>query len=597
MALFAPSESPAVVVKEIDLTGGVPNVQSTTGAMTGNFRWGPVLQRQNIANEAELVSTFAAPDDTNAIDFLTATQFLRYSSNMVVVRNIDSDGNGNEAASAFTLQDGTAVAAGLDNPLILNTADFATRQAGLEAVVDSAGDQYGFVAKFPGDLGNSLKVSFLPAQSSDSAWDLWDYNGSFDARPATSTFAAANGASYDEMHVVIVDEDGKFSGTRGTVLETFPNLSIVKGAKNTEGSSIYAKDVINATSQYAWLINFNSVLDSVGGGSTIVNNKNYILDSADRVATDISFSNGANSGTLKIGAHLSGNDLFEDRDQVEVDFLIAPNFATATDQQTVVNDLVATAQSLRKDCMVVSSPNRDAILATSNDATRVTNTVTTVSGFTKSSYLVVDNNFVKVYDKYNDKYVDIAAASTVAGIMAATDYNRAPWFSPAGTRRGQLLGITSIAYSPTKGQRDTLYKAGVNPIANIPGQGVLLFGDKTFLGRVSAFDRINVRRLFLVLERAIGRAAEQVMFEFNDEFTRAEFVNIIEPVLREVKGRRGISDFRVVCDETNNTGAVIDRNEFIANIFIKPARSINYVSLNFVAVRTGVDFEEVVGTV
>ena len=596
MALFAPSESPAVVVKEIDLTGGVPNVQSTTGAMTGNFRWGPVLQRQNIANEAELVATFASPDDTNAIDFLTATQFLRYSSNMVVVRNIDSDGSGNEAASAFTLRDGSASSTGLDNPLILNTTDFSTRQAGLEAV-DSGGDLYGFVAKYPGDLGNSLKVSFLPAQSSDSAWDLWDYNGSFDARPETSTFAQANNATYDEMHVVIVDEDGKFSGTRGTVLETFPNLSILKGAKNTEGSSIYAKDVINATSQYAWLINFNSALAIAGAGDTVTSGTSYLLTGANRVATDISFSNGANSGTLKIGAHLSGNDLFEDRDQVEVDFLIAPNFATATDQRTVVNDLVATAQQLRKDCMVVSSPNRDAILSTSNDATRVTNTVATVSGFTKSSYLVVDNNFVKVYDKYNDKYVDIAAASTVAGIMAATDYNRAPWFSPAGTRRGQLLGITSIAYSPTKGQRDTLYKAGVNPIANIPGQGVLLFGDKTFLGRVSAFDRINVRRLFLVLERAIGRAAEQVMFEFNDEFTRAEFVNIIEPVLREVKGRRGISDFRVVCDETNNTGAVIDRNEFIANVFIKPARSINYVSLNFVAVRTGVDFEEVVGTV
>ena len=596
MALFAPSESPAVVVKEIDLTGGVPNVQSTTGAMTGNFRWGPVLQRQNIANEAELVATFASPDDTNAIDFLTATQFLRYSSNMVVVRNIDSDGTGNEAASAFTLEDGSASSTGLDNPLILNTTDFSTRQAGLEAV-DSGGDLYGFVAKYPGDLGNSLKVSFLPAQSTDSAWDLWDYNGSFDARPETSTFAQANNATYDEMHVVIVDEDGKFSGTRGTVLETFPNLSILKGAKNTEGSSIYAKDVINATSQYAWLINFNSALAIAGAGDTVTSGTSYLLTGANRVATDISFSNGANSGTLKIGAHLSGNDLFEDRDQVEVDFLIAPNFATATDQRTVVNDLVATAQQLRKDCMVVSSPNRDAILSTSNDATRVTNTVATVSGFTKSSYLVVDNNFVKVYDKYNDKYVDIAAASTVAGIMAATDYNRAPWFSPAGTRRGQLLGITSIAYSPTKGQRDTLYKAGVNPIANIPGQGVLLFGDKTFLGRVSAFDRINVRRLFLVLERAIGRAAEQVMFEFNDEFTRAEFVNIIEPVLREVKGRRGISDFRVVCDETNNTGAVIDRNEFIANVFIKPARSINYVSLNFVAVRTGVDFEEVVGTV
>ena len=181
--------------------------------------------------------------------------------------------------------------------------------------------------------------------------------------------------------------------------------------------------------------------------------------------------------------------------------------------------------------------------------------------------------------------------------MASTDLSAAAWFSPAGQRRGQYFGVASLAYSATKAERDTLYKAGINPIVNIPGQGVLLFGDKTYLGRPSAFDRINVRRLFLVIERAIARAAKNVMFEFNDEFTRAEFVNIVEPFLREIQGRRGITDFRVVCDETNNTGAVIDRNEFIANIFIKPARSINYVTLNFVAVRTGVDFEEVVGAV
>ena len=244
------------------------------------------------------------------------------------------------------------------------------------------------------------------------------------------------------------------------------------------------------------------------------------------------------------------------------------------------------------------SPPRDTVVNVINTSDIVTNTVAKANAVTKrSSYSFMDNNFLKVYDKYNDQFIHIPAASSTAGLMAMTDRNRAPWFSPAGARRGGYLGITSISYSPTKTQRDTLYKASVNPIANIPGQGTLLFGDKTMLNRSSAFDRINVRRLFLVLERAIARAAEQVLFEFNDEFTRAEFVNIIEPVLREVKGRRGITDFRVVADDTNNTAAVIDRNEFIANIFIKPARSINYVTLNFVAVRTGVDFEEVVGTV
>jgi phage tail sheath protein FI len=209
----------------------------------------------------------------------------------------------------------------------------------------------------------------------------------------------------------------------------------------------------------------------------------------------------------------------------------------------------------------------------------------------------MDNNYLKVYDKYNDEFIHIPAASSTAGIMAATDVSAAAWYSPAGPRRGQYLGVTGIAYSPNKAERDVLYRNGVNPIANIPGQGLLLFGDKTKLARPSAFDRINVRRLFLVIERAIALAARNVMFEFNDEFTRAEFTGVVEPFLRDIKGRRGITDFRVICDETNNTGAVIDRNEFVATVLVKPARSINFVTLNFVAVRTGVDFSEVAGAV
>jgi phage tail sheath protein FI len=269
---------------------------------------------------------------------------------------------------------------------------------------------------------------------------------------------------------------------------------------------------------------------------------------------------------------------------------------TTNGQVTVVNDLVSIANG-RKDCVVCASPARNDVIGLNNETTITNNIVATSANFTKSSYLIMDGNFLKVYDKFNDQYLEIPAASSTAGLMAETDRNAAPWFSPAGTKRGQYLGVTSIAYNPGKTNRDTLYKAGVNPVVNLQGSGVILFGDKTLLNRPSAFDRINVRRLFLVLERAIARAAENVMFEFNDEFTRAEFVNIIEPVLRDVKGRRGITDFRIVADETVNTPEVIDRNEFIANIFIKPARSINYVTLNFVAVRTGVDFEEVVGTV
>ena len=387
-----------------------------------------------------------------------------------------------------------------------------------------------------------------------------------------------------------------FTGTRGEVLETFPFVSKASNAKGPDGTSNYALDVINARSQYVWMAGWGAsgTFDS-DAGTAATSGTNYSTSARD-VRTS-SLASGADADGISTGQYLIGFDLFEDKDQITVDFLIAPGMASRANQTTVVNDLVSIAQQTRKDAVVVTSPARSDIVNVSSAATQTTNAVATSDTFTNSSYLVVDNNYLKVYDKYNDKFRFIPAASSTAGIMAATDLNAAPWFSPAGPRRGQYLGITALAYTPNKSQRDTLYKAGVNPIANIPGQGVLLFGDKTKLARPSAFDRINVRRLFLTIERAVALAARNTLFEFNDEFTRAEFVNIVEPFLREIQGRRGITDFRVVCDETNNPASVIDRNEFVANIFIKPARSINYITLNFVAVRTGVDFEEVAGTV
>lgn len=578
MALFTPSESPAVVVKEIDLTGGVPNVQSTTGAIVGNFRWGPVEQRTAVANEAQLVETFASPDTVNTIDFHSAAYFLRYSSSMQIVREVTSVAKN---AVSTTGQTGAATPPA---ELVKNKDDFDAQLSALDS------DAHTFVAKYPGVLGNSLRVSLCPAN--DSAFNAWTYKSSFDAAPDTSAYATGKSATDDEVHVAVVDINGEFSGTAGTVLETFPFLSQASDAKNTDGTVNYIKDAINDRSSYVWMVGFDS--DYSFGGTAATSGKDFNSLVA---STNYDFTQGVNSAALTTTEFATGYDLFEDKDIIEVDFLIAPGMSSTTDQTTVVNDLTTTAQSLRKDCVVVTSPARDDIVNLTNPATITTNVVATANTFTNSSYLIMDGNYLKVYDKYNDQYINIPAASSTAGLMAATDLNRAPWFSPAGSRRGQYLGITAIGWTPTKAQRDTLYKASVNPIANIPGQGVILFGDKTKLNRPSAFDRINVRRLFLVLERAISRAAEQVLFEFNDEFTRAEFVNIIEPVLREIKGRRGITDFKVVADATNNTAEVIDRNEFIANIFIKPARSINYVTLNFVAVRTGVDFEEVVGTV
>lgn len=578
MALFAPSESPAIVVKEVDLTGGVPNVQTTTGAFVGDFSWGPIEKATRVSGEASLVETFGAPTESNAIDFLSANYFLKYSNSLQVVRAASS-----AAKNAYV--------GGSSAPLIKNADTF---DAGTWT-------QNGWVAKYAGTLGNSLAVSVLSTTANnqtdiDSDFNAWTYKGSFDAAPGTSVYAAGVGASFDEAHVVVIDQDGLISGTQGTVLETFPYVSLASNAKTTEGVSNYVRDVVNAQSEYVYLAGDSDFSDTIGINDTIstaaASGVTFFDSGNASSGTLISLANGVNSATLGTSDYATGFDLFEDKDTIQVDFIIAPQATDRTTATTIVNDLVVTAGTTRKDCVVVASPARTDIV---NSSTPVASAVTTANTFTNSSYLVVDNNYLKVYDKFNDKYRFIPAASSTAGIMAASDLNTAPWFSPAGARRGQYLGITALAYSPTKPERDTLYKAGINPIANLPGQGVLLFGDKTKLNRPSAFDRINVRRLFLVVERAIALAARNSMFEFNDEFTRAEFVNIIEPFLREVKGRRGITDFRVVCDETNNTAEVIDRNEFIANIFIKPARSINYITLNFVAVRTGVDFEEVAG--
>ena len=585
MALGTPSASPAVVVKEIDLTGGVPNVQSTTGAIVGDFRWGPVEQRVLIDNEATLAATFATPDSATTIDFHSASYFLRYSGSLQVVREMTAAAKNSRSTTGQAATDSDG---GLSEPVVKNETDFLGQQSTLAA------GSHTFIAKYPGELGNGLKVSVCPPDT--AAFAAWAYKDDFDAVPGTSDFASDINAQNDEIHIAVIDSDGQFSGVRGAVLETYPFVSTGTNAKNADGTTNYSLDIVNARSDYIWMVGHDSNFKVAGAGTALTNGANFDPTNL-TTSIDHLMRKGANSTLFGTTEYLAGFDLFEDKDQVEVDFLIAPGMNSPEDHRTVVNDLVTTAQSLRKDCVVAASPNRTAIVNLTNGATITNNIVSTADGYTASSYLVADNNYLKIYDKFNDQYINIPAASSTAGIMAATDLNRAPWFSPAGSRRGQYLGITSIAYSPTKSQRDTLYKAGVNPIANIPGQGVLLFGDKTKLARPSAFDRINVRRLFLVLERAIGKAAEQVMFEFNDEFTRAEFVNIVEPVLREVRGRRGITDFRVVCDETNNTPAVVDRNEFIASIFIKPARSINYVTLNFVAVRTGVDFEEVVGTV
>ena len=574
------SESPAITVREVDASGVVPAVSSSTGAFVGNFRWGPVEQATLISNEAELAATFGTPTSANAVDYHSAAYFLKYTNALQVVRVLgDSDGynayNQAEASSGLNVR-------------IKDADDFDNALSGFDS------DQHTFIAKWPGELGNSLRVSLCPQQGADSAFDGWTYKDNFDAAPGTSSYAEGLNAENDEVHVAIVDVGGKFTGTKGTVLETYPFVSLAANAKTSDGSTNFVRDVINRKSEYIWMAGFDSDYTVANAGDDADSGVDFQLSAPVLDAKNYDLEGGDESENMDVGDYITGFDQFEDKDNIQVDLMIAPQMTSRTDTTTIVNDLVSIAQGQRKDCVVIASPARDDIVgATASNAN--TNAVATASTFTSSSYLVVDNNYLKVYDKYNDEFIFIPANSSTAGIMAATDVTAATWFSPAGPRRGQYLGVTGLAYSPNKAQRDVLYRNGVNPIANIPGQGLLLFGDKTKLARPSAFDRINVRRLFLTIERAISIAARNVMLEFNDEFTRAEFVGVVEPFLRDIKGRRGITDFRVICDETNNTGAVIDRNEFVATILVKPARSINFVTLNFVAVRTGVDFSEIAG--
>ena len=575
MALI-PSESPSILVKEFDLSGVVPAVTSTTGALVGDFNWGPVGQPILIGNEAQLVSTFGSPSLDSAADetdFLSASMFLKYSGSAYVTRAADSSAR-------------NAVANGDDGVLVKNLVNWE------ESKLSLANNK--IIAKYPGTIGNSIKVSVCPSSTGDSAFSVWtvdniSMSSLFDAAPGTSAQVAQHTADAgDEVHVVVYDEDGGISGTPGTILETYAYLSLATDAKTDDGSTNNVAEVLNNNSRYVWIASLASEFTGISTAATFTG-------SGDSSVNNYSLGSGVHTA-LNVGGYQFGFDQYEDEENIQVDFLVAPGLQSNEDQKTIIDYLTGIA-ARRKDCVVVASPSRDLVVNKTDTSLVASTTVTWANTLNSSSYLIVDNNYLKVYNKYTDKYVFIPAAAATAGVMASTDLVAAPWFSPAGSRRGQYFGVTSLAYNATKTQRDQLYKASINPIVNLPGQGILLYGDKTKLGRPSAFDRINVRRLFLVVERAIKGAAQNVMFEFNDEFTRAEFVNIVEPFLREIKGRRGITDFRVVCDETNNTSDIIDNNQFVASVFIKPARSINYVTLNFVAVRTGVDFDEVVGLV
>ena len=551
--------SPGVQVKEIDASGVIPAVSTSIGGFAGSFNWGPVDEVRTVSSETELASIFGTPDSDTFKYFLTAASFLKYGNALKVVR---------AASGHLNATDGTA-------KLVKNEDHY-----------DSLTHDGTFIAKYPGKLGNSLKVTVCPANA--TAWAAFDEAGSFDGAPGTSDSAALLGHSNDELHVAVVDTDGTWSGTAGTVLEAFQFLSQASDAKKSDGQSNYYKEVINRTSKYVYWTGHDSTLtdagESLAGQASATA---YVTGTAVITAT---MSGGTDDNTPTVGEIKAGFDFLADAETIDVNLLFA--YPDADGSKEIADKLISLCEA-RKDCMAFVSPPIDDSVGTDTPATDVKAWADTLPS---TSYASTDSGAVYVYDKYNDVYRWLGASGLCAGLCANTDDVADAWFSPAGVNRGQLFGVTKLAYNPKKADRDTLYKAKVNPLVSFPGQGTMLFGDKTLLSKPSAFDRINVRRLFIVLEKAVATAAKAQLFEFNDEFTRAQFRNMLEPFMRDVKGRRGMTDFRVVCDTTNNTGQVIDANRFVADIFIKPSRSINFITLNFIATRTGVDFSEIAGS-
>ncbi len=573
--------SPGVNTSEIDQTTAVPSVGTSTGATVGVFRWGPANTILQVSSESDLVQQFFEPDLNTATTFISAANFLAYGNDLRVIRAINSTAGANCSNNAVSNTSHFVT--------IANDEDYFNNQyTGANTLVQ-------FSARFPGSIGNSLKVSVCANGSSFSSWAYASY---FDRAPNTSNYAATttgNANLKDELHLVIVDEDGAISGTANTILERWANLSKASDARGDDGSSLYYKEVLYRNSQWVhWLGHGVGSNTTNAWGQTVAT----VNASGDKFhqppVANYSLANGAD-GSVTQANIVNAIDLLANKEKVDISLLFAGDCGvssnSAINAETVANQYLSVAAA-RKDCVAFVSPAQANVVGAQASATAVVNYR---NALTDTSYGVMDSGWKYQYDKYNDVYRWIPLNADIAGLCVRTDLQRDPWFSPAGLNRGQIRNLVKLALNPTQAERDTLYKAGVNPVVSFPGEGTVLFGDKTLQNRPSAFDRINVRRLFITLEKAISAAARSSLFEFNDEFTRAQFVALVEPFLREVQGRRGIYDYRVVCDETNNTAAVIDRNEFIGDIYIKPARSVNFIQLNFVAVRSGVAFDEIVG--
>lgn len=757
------SVSPGINISEIDLTTGTTAIATTEGAIAGLFNWGPVGRLTLIDSENSLVSNYGKPNNDNFETFFSAANFLSYANRLYVSRAATVSGFSNTVSASLNsnttvtiaspttgittglgvygsgVPSGVTVAGVSTNAThtivtlsanatatATNSINFYDADYTFNAVANSTTavsrasylvknkDHFEevsvpsgveFVAKYPGEYGNSLRVSVCTSQeeysstvnpyalsgytntsvipgsggitlnvnettanvfisnsatlnfattytaagamrSSFSVGDLvevgnssigkqllkiksvgalsntnplsptgqvyfnlefespytrstnfasntvsrkWEFSNIVTSAPSTSAFAESKGSTVkDEISVVIVDEGGKFSGTAGAILETYTNMSRATDAKNSDGTSNFYKTVLNNNSRYIWSTN-----DISGAASAVIAS---LVDSTSTVPYNKTFTGGTNGTTESnpdFGALANAMDLFRDASSVDISLVITGKSVGLNGTQAA-NYLIDNVAEYRKDCVVFLSPRRSDVLDSNTDKlSSVLDFRTTVRN---SSYAFIDSGYKYQYDRYNDVYRYVPLNGDIAGLAARTDNVRDPWWSPAGFNRGQIKNTIKLAWNPNQSERDSLYSADINPVTTYPGQGTVLFGDKTSLGRSSAFNRINVRRLFIVLEKTIAAAGRNLLFEFNDDFTRSQFKNIVEPFLRDVQSRRGITAYKVVCDETNNTADVIDNNRFVGDIYIKPNKSINFIQLNFVAVGSGVEFNEIIGS-
>ena len=621
--------SPGIKITETDLVSSSQAVSSTSGGFAGQFRWGPIDKAVQVTNETDLVTRFGKPNATNAVDFLSAANFLGYSGSLFVVRSANTALNATAEATTGSGTAGTGTSIKNDDAYI-NTASFNVGP---------------WAARYSGALGNSLRVSVCPSANAyantltgtysvtagsttvtgtgtaantqlqvgdfivlsgrstkvtaianatsltiesahltgaagATATRRWEFFGEFDSAPGTSTSGAAAGASGDEMHVVIQDDSGDITGTANTVIEKFGYLSKGSNAKADTGGSNYYKDVINDRSNYVWWTAHDNA------GSNWGNTLSSTTYTAVNTPKTYSLAGGSDGNALTDGDRATSFVLLANKQEVPASIIVAGQASA-----TVANRIIADVAETRKDVVVCISPLRANVVNNAgSEASAISAWADTVS---RSTYAVADSGWKYQYDKYNDTYVYVPLNADTAGCMARNDLNREPWLSPAGFSNGRVQNLVRLAYNPTQADRDTLYKASINPVITQVGRGTVLFGDKTFTLKNTSMNRVNVRRLFIELQKTIGQAADNVLFDQNDATTRSGFVSLVIPYLRSVQSRRGITAFRVVCDESNNPEDVVNSNEFVCDIFVQPIRSVNFIQLNFVSVRGTATFAEI----